>query len=99
MPPPVGRRRCYRCCIAKRSNLLSSSLSRVYSRRCSMRTALFSQVDGELVSISIGSDSGLAKDQTLEVYRLKPLPLYVGQIRLVDVRAKEAVGKFVGKPK
>ena len=33
------------------------------------------------------------------MYRLRPTPQYIGQIRLKDVRAKDAVGVFVDKPK
>src|SRR5262249_2541090 len=55
------------------------------------------KVTDDLVDISIGSDSGLEKGHTLEVYRLKPVPQYIGQIRIVEVRANEAVGKFVEK--
>lgn len=47
-----------------------------------------------LVTINLGSDSGLARDHTLEVYRLKPSPQYVGMVRILDVRPNEAVGKL-----
>jgi hypothetical protein len=46
-----------------------------------------------LVVISIGSDAGLSKGNTLEVYRLKPKPMYLGTLQIVDVRSKEATGK------
>src|SRR5262249_11624992 len=46
-----------------------------------------------LVTISIGSDAGLQKGHTLEVFRLKPAPKYLGTLRIVDVRPKDAVGK------
>jgi hypothetical protein len=49
-----------------------------------------------LVTISIGSDAGLAKGHTLEVFRLAPAK-YLGRIRIVDVTATEAVGKPVMK--
>jgi hypothetical protein len=49
-----------------------------------------------LVTISIGSDAGLAKGHTLEVYRLNPAK-YVGTIRIVEVKPNEAVGKPEGK--
>lgn len=52
-----------------------------------------------LVTITVGSDAGLAKGHTLDVYRLTPAPKYLGQIELIDVRASEAVGKPVGKAK
>jgi hypothetical protein len=46
-----------------------------------------------LVTISIGSDTGLAKGHTLDVYRLTPKPTYLGTVTLLDVSASEAVGK------
>jgi hypothetical protein len=49
-----------------------------------------------LATVSVGSDAGLARGQTLEVYRLNP-PKYVGTLRLIEVRPQEAVGKMEGK--
>jgi chromosome segregation ATPase len=46
-----------------------------------------------LVTISIGSDAGLNKGNTLEVFRLKPEAAYLGQIEILAVRSNEAVGK------
>ena len=43
--------------------------------------------------------AGLEKGHTLDVFRLKPTPQYLGQIRLTDVRAAEAVGVPVDKLK
>ena len=54
---------------------------------------------GDLIRISIGSDAGLEKGHTLDLFRLKPSPQYLGQIRLTDVRAAEAVGVAVDKLK
>jgi hypothetical protein len=51
-----------------------------------------------LVTITIGSDAGIAKGHTLQVFRLKPTGKYVGEIQIRDVRAHEAVGKFMSKP-
>jgi hypothetical protein len=51
-----------------------------------------------LISVSIGSDSGVLKGHTLEVFRLQPTPKYLGTIRITDVRPNEAVGKPVSKP-
>lgn len=48
------------------------------------------------VRINLGSDSGIVKNNTLEVYRLKPRPAYVGTLRIYDVRANEAIGKLMG---
>jgi hypothetical protein len=51
-----------------------------------------------LLTITIGSDSGILKGHTLEVYRLTPNGRYVGTMRVMDVRPNEAVGKMVSKP-
>lgn len=50
-----------------------------------------------LVAISIGSDAGLLKGHTLEVFRKEPKPLYLGQIKIVEVGPHEAVGKILSK--
>ena len=47
-----------------------------------------------LVTINLGSDSGLTKGNTLHVYRLSPRPQYVGLLRIVDVRPNESVAKL-----
>jgi hypothetical protein len=46
-----------------------------------------------LVTISIGSDDGVAKGSTLDVFRLTPKPQYLGEIHLLEVNRHEAVGK------
>lgn len=53
-----------------------------------------------LVTITIGSDAGLAKGHTLHVYRTgtdKSNAMYLGTIRILEVRPSEAVGKPAGK--
>jgi hypothetical protein len=50
-----------------------------------------------LVTITIGSDAGLQKGHKLDVYRLKPTPIYLGQIEIIDVTAARAVAKILGK--
>ena len=52
----------------------------------------------DVVSVSVGSDSGVLKGHTLEVFRLQPTPKYLGTIRITDVRPNEAVGKPISKP-
>jgi RNA polymerase sigma factor (sigma-70 family) len=47
-----------------------------------------------LVVVNVGKDAGVEAGLTLNVYRLKP-PLYVGDLRIVEVREREAVGKLV----
>lgn len=46
-----------------------------------------------LYTISLGSDNGITKGDTLEVYRLQPEPKYLGKIRILDVNHHEAVGR------
>jgi hypothetical protein len=61
---------------------------------------LVRQVDGGLVKITIGSDAGLLKGHTLEVYRLSSVPeqsKYLGTIRIIDVSNTEAVGQPTGR--
>jgi hypothetical protein len=50
---------------------------------------------GTLVSISIGSDAGLARGHKLQVYRLKPAPLYLGTIRIIDVSPQKAAARHI----
>lgn len=52
--------------------------------------------DPALVSISVGSDAGLATNHVLEVYRLKPAPFYLGRIRVIAVTPQKAVARRVG---
>jgi hypothetical protein len=54
--------------------------------------------DKSLVQISLGSDAGLVTGHTLEVYRLKPDPRYVGMVRIVEVSPKQAVARLVPAP-
>jgi hypothetical protein len=50
-----------------------------------------------LVTLSVGSDAGLARGHTLEVFRLGPTPSYVGRIEIVSVTPRQAVGRVVSK--
>ncbi len=45
------------------------------------------------VTITIGSDQGIHKGNTLDVYRLRPDAVYLGVIEILAVHANEAVGK------
>ena len=47
------------------------------------------------VTLSIGSDAGLSKGDTLEVYRLQPQPSYLGLVEILAVRADQSVAKPV----
>ncbi len=56
---------------------------------------------GGLVTITIGSDAGLAKGNTLEVFRLAGVTSqskYLGTIRILTVTPSEAVGELVNRP-
>jgi hypothetical protein len=48
-----------------------------------------------LVSISIGSDAGLLRGHTLEVFRTEPKPQYLGVVQIIEVSPHEAVGKLL----
>ena len=52
-------------------------------------------VDGTLVQISLGSDHGINKNHTLDVYRLKPEAKYLGMIRIVESHPHVSVGRLV----
>jgi len=58
---------------------------------------LVRRVDGNLVTLSIGSDAGLQKGHTLYVYGLKGNTGYRGQIKIVEATPKVAVGEVIGK--
>jgi hypothetical protein len=51
-----------------------------------------------LVEISVGSDAGLKKGHTLEVFRTSPKAQYLCMIRLITVDNNRSVGQIVGKP-
>jgi chromosome segregation ATPase len=50
-----------------------------------------------LLTLSIGSDAGLVKGNTMEVFRLNP-PHYLGTVRIISVAPHEAVAQPVGRP-
>ncbi len=54
------------------------------------------EADSGLLTISVGSDAGLAEGHTLEVYSLSPAK-YKGTVRVLKVSATEAVCKPVGR--
>jgi len=58
---------------------------------------LVKRADGNYVTISLGSDAGLVKGNTLEVFRLGQNPRYIGKIRIVEVTPNQAVGMAVGR--
>jgi hypothetical protein len=53
------------------------------------------KVQGNLLRLSVGSDHGVRPGERLEIYRLKPNPLYVGTAEVVDVQAHQSVARLV----
>lgn len=53
------------------------------------------KVDKDIVQISLGIDHGVNKGHTLDVYRLKPEPKYLGMIRIVDANQHQSVGRLI----
>jgi hypothetical protein len=51
--------------------------------------------DRTLVHLSVGTDHGVNKNHTLEAYRTKPRPEYLGTIRIIDSRPHDSVGKLM----
>jgi hypothetical protein len=51
--------------------------------------------DRGLVEVSVGSDDGVNEGHTLEVYRLKPRPEYLGTIKILNADHHEAVGQIM----
>jgi chromosome segregation ATPase len=54
--------------------------------------------DKTLVQISLGSDQGINRNNTLDVYRLRPEAKYLGMIRIVDVYPDRSVGRLAAPP-
>jgi hypothetical protein len=55
---------------------------------------------GGLLKLTIGSDAGLVKGNTLEVFRLSPIASqskYLGKVRVLDVTPHEAVAQPIGR--
>jgi hypothetical protein len=51
--------------------------------------------DTTLVEISVGTDQGVNKNHTLDVYRTQPEAKYLGMIRILDAHAHTSVGRLV----
>jgi hypothetical protein len=52
---------------------------------------------GQIVTITVGSDAGITKAQVLHVYRLMPVPIYLGTLKVLEVypdRAVAAIGSM-----
>lgn len=62
------------------------------SRRAIRGTIKEVQDSGKFV-LSMGRDAGLKQGDTLEVFRLKPKPQYLGKIVVVELKADEAIAR------
>lgn len=51
-------------------------------------------IDGNLATISIGTDAGVNKDNVLYLYRLSPNPEYLGELTILSATPFEAVGRI-----
>jgi hypothetical protein len=50
-----------------------------------------------LMTLSIGSDAGLVKGHTLELYRMTEKPKYLGTVRIIETDTKQSVAQPVGR--
>jgi hypothetical protein len=53
------------------------------------------RVDAELVQLTVGTDHGVQKNQTFDVYRLQPEAKYLGMVRIVDANPHQSVGRLI----
>lgn len=53
------------------------------------------KVEGDLVQISLGTDHGVNKNNTLDVYRTSPEPKYLGMVRIVDANHHKSVARLI----
>lgn len=54
------------------------------------------RVQGDLVTLSIGSDAGVSVNNVLQVYRQYPQPEYLGTVTILAVTPTESVGRLSG---
>jgi chromosome segregation ATPase len=55
-------------------------------------------VDRNLLKISLGTDQGVRKDHTLEMYRLNPEVKYLGRIVITDADFRHSIARFIAQP-
>lgn len=53
------------------------------------------KVEGDLVLISLGTDHGINKNNTLDVFRLTPESKYLGMIRIVEINHHSSVARLI----
>jgi hypothetical protein len=55
-------------------------------------------VEKDLIKISLGTDMGVGKDNTLEVYRLEPEPKYLGRILILNADFRHSIARLIRQP-
>jgi hypothetical protein len=61
-------------------------------------TGRVTYVDGKdpsIIEVSLGTDHGLNKDNTLDVYRLDPRPEYLGMVKIMRADPHTSIGKMM----
>jgi hypothetical protein len=53
------------------------------------------RVDGALIQISLGTDHGVNKGNTMEVFRTSPAAKYLGMVRIMDSSPRQSVGRMI----
>jgi hypothetical protein len=51
--------------------------------------------DKNLFTISLGSDVGVKENHTMEIYRIKPSPDYLGRMLIVESHPRYAIGRLI----
>jgi hypothetical protein len=59
------------------------------------RVELVDDKDATLIQITLGTDHGVNKYHTLDVYRTKPEPKYIGMVRIVEAYHQKSVAQLV----
>ena len=53
------------------------------------------KVEADLVQLTLGTDHGVAKNHTLDVYRMLPEAKYLGMVRIVEANTHQSVGRLI----
>lgn len=53
------------------------------------------KVEGTDMLISLGTDHGVNKNNTLDIYRLLPEPKYLGMVRIIDANTHKSVARLI----
>jgi RNA polymerase sigma factor (sigma-70 family) len=53
------------------------------------------KVEGDLLLLSVGADDGARPGERLEVFRLGPQPVYLGQVEILEVQPRASVARLL----